>query len=151
MKLIWSDIQHASSSTANSRSHLLAQFNDCLGLRPKLCTVELSSQLHDHRLFIKVGNFIRSGEVYYCQKVCLFAFLAVVNLLHSCPDGMTTSVVLEMPYNALCSSTARILSAAADTNIDRDTVAWSLGLYGRSAASLSSRLCLLDPPEYISS
>lgn len=151
MKLIWSDIQHAFSSAANCRSHLLVQFIDCLGLRPKLYTVELSSQLHDHRLFIKVGNLIRSGEIYYCQKVYLFAFLAVKNLLHSCPDGITTSVVLEMPYNALCSSIAWIFSAAADTNIDREAVAWSSRLYGRSAAPLSSRLRPLDPPEYISS
>ena len=51
------------------------------------------------------------------------ALLAASDLLHSCPDGMTTSVVLEMPYNALLSSSMWILSATTDTNIHRDVVA----------------------------
>jgi len=123
MNPVGSDFQHASPSATNAGSHLLAQLFDCLGLRPKLYTIELSAQLHDQRLFAEVGNFVRFGEVCYCQKVCVRVLLAAADLLHSCPDGMTTSVDLEMPYSALRSSSMCILSATTDTNIHRDVVA----------------------------
>ena len=47
MNPIRSDFQHASPSATDAGSHLLAQLFDCLALRPKLYTVELSTQLHD--------------------------------------------------------------------------------------------------------
>ena len=77
--------------------------------------------------------------------------LAAADLPHSCPDGMTTSVDLEMPYSALRSSSMCTLSATTDTNIHRDVVAWSLRLLGWFAAFLSSVLDLLGLPEHVSS
>lgn len=77
MDLVCFDLQHVAFSTTNFRGRLSAQFVNCLGLRPKLHTVELSGQLNDDRLLVKFDNLEGSREICSCQRTCLLCFWQV--------------------------------------------------------------------------